>query len=372
MCKFPVIGNMGTKVKNYSLAIIFLLLNNGFTQDETCDILFIGSSYFNANNLPGIFSALSDSASKSYYIDRYIPSGLYLGDHAASSITETKINQRDWDYVVLQGVGSLMAYPDYYTHHPVYPALQTLKEKILANCPATKIIFCLPWAFEDGMTWLQGWTDTYADMQEKIYANTLTYANDLDLTIAPVGWAWYKVLEAKKYPLHYLHVSDWNHPSLRGSYLMACVIFSTIYQESTTTNLFWSTLDINEARSFQRTASSTVLDSLELWNITTSTIGDPPTGLPTGFDLYQNYPNPFNAVTTINYGISKQAKVKIAVNDLRGNTIKLLADATQSAGYKNITWNGTDNYGNPVASGMYFCTVQCNNKTQSVKMIYLK
>ena len=114
-------------------------------------ILFIGSSYFGYNNLPDLFLNLVNSSGKEVFIGNQVASG-YLSDHANSTSTEIKINERDWDYVILQGVGSVTAYPNYYTAHPVYPALETLQEKILNHCESTKIVFCLPWAFEDGMT----------------------------------------------------------------------------------------------------------------------------------------------------------------------------------------------------------------------------
>lgn len=219
-------------------------------------------------------------------------------------MTETKINERNWDYVILQGVGSLMAYPDYYTHHPVYPALLSLKNKIHTNCASTQIVFCLPWAYEDGMTWVEGWTDTYEDMQIIIYNKTIEYSNSIGFTIAPVGWAWYKVLDDKNYPLHYLHMSDWNHPSLKGSYLMACVIYSTIFQESTDNISYYSDLSSDDAKYFQSIGSNTVLDDIDLWNITTyiDTTHSDTTDTditsnnivqPNKSILYQNYPNPF-------------------------------------------------------------------------------
>ena len=230
-------------------------------------ILFIGSSYFSYNNLPGMFAELAHANSKNIYIDNYIVNGKFLDYHASNPSTLNKINEKDWDYVILQGVGRQMAYPEVFRDHPAYPALKTLHDKISENSESTKMIFCLPWAFEDGMAWLEGWTDLYDDMQKKIYKNTLVYADEIGFMIAPVGMAWYRVLEEKNYPLHYLHLSDWNHPSLRGSYLMACVIYSTIYRESSSGIKYYSNIPKDEALYFQDVASSTVLDSLQLWNI---------------------------------------------------------------------------------------------------------
>ena len=244
--------------------------------DKPFKILFIGSSYFNYNNLPDLFENLALSSGKEVYVDHHGRNGLYLSDHASRSATESKINEQDWDYVVLQGVGTNTAYPDYFTDHPVYPALETLRDKIHQNCESTKMVFCMPWAFEDGMTWYQDWTDTYEDMQLKIFETTLNYSKDIGFIIAPVGWAWYTVLEEQEYPLHYLHMSDWNHPSLKGSYLMSCVIFSTLFQENSVGLSYYGGLLEEEANYFQTVASHTVLDNLSLWNILDEDNNNPP------------------------------------------------------------------------------------------------
>lgn len=241
--------------------------NTNNDNDSACDILLIGSSYFNSNNLPGLLSNLSKCTNKHVNIHFTSGGGPYLADHAQSQITESKIYERDWDFVILQGVGTLVAYPEIFIGHPVAPALKTLKKKISSKSESTKMVFCLPWAFEDGMAWKDGWTDQYPEMQKKIYDNTLEYAEDIGFIIAPVGWAWNRVLEEKNYPQHYLHVSDWNHPSIRGSYLMACVIYSTLFKESTSGMDYFAGLPENEAAYFQTVASSVVLDSLNLWNI---------------------------------------------------------------------------------------------------------
>lgn len=243
------------------------LVNNDVTE-----VLFIGSSYFNFNYLPTLFENLAISSGKDVFVERFGRNGLFLYDHAFSSETEAKINERDWDYVVLQGVGVNMAYPEYDLAPPVYPALEELKDKIHLNCESTKMIFCMPWAFEDGMTWYQNWTDTFEDMQLKIFDNTLKYSDEIGFSIAPVGWAWYRVLDEQDYQLHYLHMSDWNHPTLEGSYLMACTIFSTLFRESSAGLSFISELSRDEATYFQMVATDTVMDNLTLWNIEGSTI----------------------------------------------------------------------------------------------------
>jgi len=236
-------------------------------------VLFIGSSYFDVNDLPGIFERLAIEDGKQVYVKREVVSGRYLDYFAGSPETEQVIQEQDWDYVVLQGGCQNAAYPETHhiitpssDYHPVYPALETLKAKIEANHSDSRTVYMMPWAFEDGMTWVEGQTDTYQDMQEKIYDNALLWADSLDLILAPVGWAWYDVLSVDP-PLHYLHLSDWNHPSLRGSYLSAAVIFSTVFVESVENVAYYGGLGQAQAESFQEVASRIVLNSLELWNI---------------------------------------------------------------------------------------------------------
>ena len=356
------------KTKFYlSLLIVFFfsLFESTAAGSDEPKILFIGSSYFTANNLPLLFENLAISNGHSLEIHHCMTNGLYLADHASSSFTESKINEQKWDYVILQGVGSLMAYPEAFAHHPVYPALETLKRKILDNHSETKIIFCLPWAYEDGMTWVQGWTDTYDDMQNIIIQRTVQYADSLGLIIAPVGSAWQRVLREKNYPLHYLHLRDWNHPSYLGSYLMACVVYSTVFFESCIDNSFHGNLSDDDATYFQFVASETVMNELNLWNI--STTGIEKNILPDDFMLLENYPNPFNPTTTILYNIPFAAKVQLDVYSINGELITRLDNKFKSKGGHEIKFDA----GN-LSSGVYILQLRSGNHTINKKILLLR
>ena len=338
---------------------------NPKNNQDTCKILLIGSSYFNYNNLQNLVENLADSSNKEVFIEMYGQNGLYLSDHASSSSTEAKINERDWDYVILQGVGMLMAYPDSFPdNHPVYPALVTLRDKINANCESTRMVFQMPWAFEDGMTWYLDWTDTYEDMQIHIYDNTIQYSDEIGFEIAPVGWAWYAVLEEYNYPLHYLHMSDWNHPSLKGSYLMACVIYSTVFQLSTVGNTYHAGIPEEEAVYFQTVASDTVLNNLELWNITPLVSVNNKFLPQNEFNLYQNYPNPANHTTTISYYLPKTLHVKLLILDALGNRITTLVDEKQRPGNYEVEFDVAG-----LTNGIYFYQISAENFRETKTMI---
>jgi hypothetical protein len=360
-------------LKKIFLIILFSVIGlnylsaNPETKQDTCEILLIGSSYFNYNNLKDLVKNLADSSDVEIYIEMHGQNGLYLSDHASSSSTEAKINERDWDYVILQGVGILVAYPDSFTGHPVYPALITLRDKIYANCESTRMVFCMPWAFEDGMTWYQNWTDTYEDMQIHIYNNTLQYSEEIGFEISPVGWAWYAVLEEYNYPLHYLHMSDWNHPSLKGSYLMACVIYSTVFQESTVGIPYHGGIPEEEAVYFQTVASDTVLNNLELWNITPLVSVNKKLPTQNKFNLNQNYPNPVNLTTTISYSIQKEFLVKIIILDVIGVEITTLVDEEQRPGNYEVEFDATG-----LTNGIYYYQMIAGRYIQTKKMVLNK
>ncbi len=76
--------------------------------------------------------------------------------------------------------------------------------------------------------------------------------------------------------------------------------------------------------------------------------------LPETFGLSQNYPNPFNAGTNIEYALPEGAAVRIVLYNLIGQEVRTLIDRFQDAGFRNVHWNGKDNSGLDVSSGVYF------------------
>ncbi len=88
--------------------------------------------------------------------------------------------------------------------------------------------------------------------------------------------------------------------------------------------------------------------------------------------LAQNYPNPFNPQTTISFSIAQRANVRLAVYDVNGALVRTLASETRAAGAYQITWDGRDDSGNQVASGVYFYRLATGSFTQTKKMVLLK
>lgn len=90
---------------------------------------------------------------------------------------------------------------------------------------------------------------------------------------------------------------------------------------------------------------------------------------PWRFMLSQNYPNPFNAFTLIPYSIPTPGRVTLEVLDLRGRRIKRLVDGEMPAGEHRVLWDGRDETGRRVASGVYICRLREGRRTTAKKMV---
>jgi hypothetical protein len=85
--------------------------------------------------------------------------------------------------------------------------------------------------------------------------------------------------------------------------------------------------------------------------------------LPKDYQLFQNYPNPFNPTTTIRYGLKHASDVNLKIYNLLGQEVRTLFSARQEAGYQSLVWDGRDNNGIPVASGIYIYQLTANPAT---------
>lgn len=105
----------------------------------------------------------------------------------------------------------------------------------------------------------------------------------------------------------------------------------------------------------------------------TTSVEDPvSTEKPESFGLFQNYPNPFNPSTSFSFQISKTSHVRIKIYNLLGREVRTLIDERKSAGTYGIGWDGKDDLGNGIGSGVYIYRMQAGNFIESRKMILLK
>ncbi|OGG45999.1 MAG: hypothetical protein A3F84_23910 [Candidatus Handelsmanbacteria bacterium RIFCSPLOWO2_12_FULL_64_10] len=94
--------------------------------------------------------------------------------------------------------------------------------------------------------------------------------------------------------------------------------------------------------------------------------------IPETFGIDQNSPNPFNPVTTIRYALPEGVDVQIVVYNILGQQVKALVSGKQGPGYYTATWDGRDEAGRRVASGVYLYRLQAGSFVQVRKMLMVK
>ncbi len=90
------------------------------------------------------------------------------------------------------------------------------------------------------------------------------------------------------------------------------------------------------------------------------------------FILYPNHPNPFNPSTTISYELAQKAHVTLEIYNIHGARVRTLVNEFQNSGKYTLHWNGRDNSGKTVPSGLYLCRMYTDRFQKTIRMLYLK
>jgi hypothetical protein len=94
--------------------------------------------------------------------------------------------------------------------------------------------------------------------------------------------------------------------------------------------------------------------------------------LPEVFALHQNYPNPFNPVTTIRFDVPEESHIRLDVYNILGQRVQTLVNGNMQPGFHVIRWNGTNDTGTPLASGMYIYRIHSSKFTAVKKLVLMK
>ncbi len=94
--------------------------------------------------------------------------------------------------------------------------------------------------------------------------------------------------------------------------------------------------------------------------------------IPPSFQLRQNYPNPFNPVTRIAYSVSEKGAVSIKIYDVAGRSIRNLVDKVHEPGTYSIDWDGSNDGGYTVGSGIYFCRMIAHAFSHTIKLVLIR
>jgi hypothetical protein len=94
--------------------------------------------------------------------------------------------------------------------------------------------------------------------------------------------------------------------------------------------------------------------------------------LPSRFELLQSYPNPFNNQTMIKYSLFKRTEVSLVIYNVLGQKVRTLVNNERQSGDVSVTWDGKDESGKDLSSGIYFYQLRAGQFTQTKRMVLLK
>ncbi len=131
------------------------------------------------------------------------------------------------------------------------------------------------------------------------------------------------------------------------------------------------TVTVVEDHNSQRETPDT---SIIQFRVDTPTATDPSDmgSIPHRFTLQQNQPNPFNAATSIAFSLERTGYANLVIYDLLGRKVRTIVDEDLSSGSHTTKWDGKDDYGSNVTTGVYFYRLTAGNQVSSRKMVLLK
>ena len=213
-------------------------------QAQSTHVLFIGNSYTGVNDLPEMTRQLALSIGDTLVVASSSPGGMTFQGHTTNATTQSLIDQGNWDFVVLQEQSQLPSFPPSQVASDCLPYAQALVDTVRARTPCAEAVFYMTWGRENGdADNCAFWPPvcTYEGMQQRLRMSYLQMAQDNSAECAPAGMAWKRVRE--DFPTIDLYASDGSHPSVAGSYLVACTMYSTFFRTSTVGATFTSSLD---------------------------------------------------------------------------------------------------------------------------------
>ena len=244
----------------FSCALTFL----SFGQDTT-KVLFIGNSITYFNNMPQTFEAIANSKGDTTQVTVYAPGGTGFLNHVVDPQVFEKFREGIWDYVVLQpGSNESPGYSE--SVSATKDRARILKDSILLYNPCAQILYYEISYGVWGNTVAQ--IDEYNTTMDLIRTNVRQWADSTELFFAPAGEAVRTAWNDDSSELLWGSTGD-IHPNTKGSYIIACSFYASIFQKPSLGSTFQSSLSVQEAEKYQVLADTTVLNYKSDWRINT-------------------------------------------------------------------------------------------------------
>jgi len=246
--------------------ILSILAGISCRAQDTTKVLFIGNSFMSFNDLPTLFSQLAQGSGEQVVVASRIPGGASVGDtiqgtfaHMYNPDVYSLIKGDDWDYLFLQDRQSRFA-----MGRGIFPGDSKVIEGHIKI--RDSLLFYHPCAH---MAWFAGfgpkngyppYSTTGVGLIDSIYQNYKYLEDSIGQVIVPIGPAYLRIIA--DYPSIDLWGPDEEHPSLKGSLLIASVLYATVFKSSPMASSFNPGIPDEEDSILKTTAYQTTMDSL--------------------------------------------------------------------------------------------------------------
>lgn len=248
----------------HSIILILSLNFSAFSQDSLA-VLFIGNSYIYTFDLPTVLKSLAESKGDILTVASKTNGGFTFQNHVNDPLTYSKIQLTEWNYVVLQGQSQEPSFPYSQVNSATLPYALQLADSVYANSSCSQVQYFMTWGRQNGDPQWDS-INTFDKMNSRLRDAYLRIAENANASVAAAGPAWKYVRD--NHPTINLFSTDGSHPSFAGTYLNACVFYSSLYHKSPEGASYIGSLDQATAQTLQQVAKMTVLDSLSTWKLT--------------------------------------------------------------------------------------------------------
>jgi hypothetical protein len=250
-------------MKNLTLLLTLLIVSIAQAQDSI-SVLFIGNSYTYVNDLPNVFSQLTNALGDEATVDSKSNGGFTFQNQLNDAATHAKIHTRPWDFVVLQGQSQEPSFPTSQVNTSTLPPAVALADSVYANNYCSQAMYFMTWGRQAGDPQWDS-INTFDKMNGRLRDAYVRITDSAQGCVAPVGVAWKYVRD--NFSSINLYQSDGSHPSLEGTYLAACTFYASAFRKPTVGATYTAGLDASTALKLQMAADLAVLDSLETWHL---------------------------------------------------------------------------------------------------------
>lgn len=229
------------------------------------NVLFIGNSYTQVNNLPAMVAAIAESMGDRMTYQSNTPGGCTFSQHCTNQSMQL-IRSGEWDAVVLQEQSQLPSFPQSQVETEVFPYAKRLVDSIYANNPCCEPMFYMTWGRKDGDG--QNAAEfpvlgTYEGMDSMLCERYTYMAQTNDASLCPVGRVWH-YLRDNNSDIE-LYQTDGSHPSVAGTYAAACAFYVLLFHSDPEMINYNAGLPESTASAIRMAAHDVVYTFLAQW-----------------------------------------------------------------------------------------------------------